>query len=815
MPSDLPHTLSRLRRPLVRTCVMGLIVPALGLPASGALAAGLPDGRAYEQVSEVQKNGNEAGIGSGTLGVGYATAALSGERIVYFQVGPAGETLSGTDLYSVASRDPQIGWRSKAALPPGYGANASNFLLEQPERFLASTDLSRFLFAAVGSFQHENPDATASAALYRAGPESLHEAEWWLSRPTLPSFSEAKPEPGHITHPPSPAGGSSDLSTSYFTWNGILTSEDQARSPHVTVSGGVPEGPHGFYEWDEGKLKSAGELPDHTFSPWGAVPAASQTSAERYPSAFALRNQVSQDGAKAFFVSPQPEYASEAGAPTELYLREQTATGSRSVLVSRDELNGGIAAAGSGSETAVTPVRTTAGHSSYVYASPDGSRAFFESQDTLARSATGESPEGPGPWMYEFNTAQDKVTYIPGVTGNILASSRDGSRLLFAKLEDVSIEREFEGRGEELETTTETFTVPVSLDLWAGGATPPQTVATWSVPSKIAAETRGEAEEKVNFSFPFASGAQDGSVFVFQTSTVLTSGAQEFNNRSAQNEVYRYEPGAAQSVVCVSCAPAKGTSTSAFASGFYANGRLIADEGGRVFFSTAAKLVPQDVNGVEDVYEWEQEGVGSCPPATPSGCTYLMSSGTSPEPSFYLDNDEVGENVFFSTRQGLAKADTDEGYDVYDARVHGGIPTQTPQAGCAEACAGAGTTFVTPPLASLATGPSGNLQPAAGQSNTVTATPKVKIVKHSVKGHGATIVLDAPVAGTVTLSGRGLRSVHASTRRGGKITLKTTLTLTGVSALKKHHGPLKVKLQVSFHPAHGGASTTSTFLRFS
>ena len=69
---------------------------------------------------------------------------------------------------------------------------------------------------------------------------------------------------------------------------------------------------------------------------------------------------------------------------------------------------------------------------------------------------------------------------------------------------------------------------------------------------------------------------------------------------------------------------------------------------------------------------------------------YLLSSGTSPDPSFYLDNDESGENVFFTTRAGLVKGDTDESFDVYDARVGGGFPEPAPATGCAETCRSAG-----------------------------------------------------------------------------------------------------------------------------
>ena len=36
--------------------------------------------------------------------------------------------------------------------------------------------------------------------------------------------------------------------------------------------------------------------------------------------------------------------------------------------------------------------------------------------------------------------------------------------------------------------------------------------------------------------------------------------------------------------------------------------RMISDDGSRVFFNSFDALVPQDTNGVQDVYEWEAQG---------------------------------------------------------------------------------------------------------------------------------------------------------------------------------------------------------------
>src|SRR5437879_1140147 len=88
-----------------RVCVRGAGVLALALGLGGGVgvtsavaALPLPDGRVYEQVSAVKKNGNEAGVttssgvGAITTQARYGTAALGGGAVAYWQVGPAGET---------------------------------------------------------------------------------------------------------------------------------------------------------------------------------------------------------------------------------------------------------------------------------------------------------------------------------------------------------------------------------------------------------------------------------------------------------------------------------------------------------------------------------------------------------------------------------------------------------------------------------------------------------------------------------------------------------------------------------------------------
>lgn len=121
----------------------------------------------------------------------------------------------------------------------------------------------------------------------------------------------------------------------------------------------------------------------------------------------------------------------------------------------------------------------------------------------------------------------------------------------------------------------------------------------------------------------------------------------------------------------------------------------MSDDGSRVFFQSPVGLAPHalyDVQiGVEtdgqpvyaqNVYEWEQEGVGSCPAGRATGCVSLISDGR--DVSFVavpvacggrgagvclLGTDETGANVFFTTADQLVPADGNTEIDYYDARI--------------------------------------------------------------------------------------------------------------------------------------------------
>ncbi len=90
-------------------------------------------------------------------------------------------------------------------------------------------------------------------------------------------------------------------------------------------------------------------------------------------------------------------------------------------------------------------------------------------------------------------------------------------------------------------------------------------------------------------------------------------------------------------------------------------------DSGAVFFDSPDPLVAQAVNGEENVYEYEPEGLGSCHGT--KGCVSLISSGTSSKESALVEVTPSGDDVFFITSGRLVSQDEDDSFNMYDAHV--------------------------------------------------------------------------------------------------------------------------------------------------
>jgi hypothetical protein len=638
-------------------CAAAFILPtsagAFATPGAEPTAGppGLPDGRIYEQVSPTNKYGNSAAkyLAEGAQ-FPVMSVAADGNGAVFSATGPMGEAATGFAEWGVAKRSAGE-WRASDPLPrasDGQGVLELSFT----KSFDVSADVSKTLFGSEKVYNSKlvKDEKTFKTGFVESGQDPLYLSgakgfpSWfgealWIAEPQIPN-----PESWDTVNEPipasySPAGASSDLSTIYFNWTGTLAPGDNIPDP--SFGGATRSSQHGmgFFEWKDGVLRYAGTLPDGTVDPYGAQ----SPEFLECVNGDGTRNQVSLDGSRAYFVSPAPERGAPSSDPLELYVHKLAPDGTTSsVLVSRDTLlpavNGLPAGAPHSPLNLNFPQDPGTGgcpETSYMYASPDGSHVFFESVDRLTAAA----PSDESIKEYEFDVSNETLTYLPGVTvgdehgtSPIMAANGDGSAFVF--------EKNTENPGETLE-----------VDLWSDGPNGPSDgniTPIVQMPSGAAAEI-GPVHLVAN-----------GSVVVFDTSAGLSG----FNN-GGLSQVYRYDAGA-NTLTCVSCPPAGVTPSGAsfthdfmiseIRRDFVAN-RGVSDDGSRVFFDTTDGLVPQDVNGRRDVYEWE------------NGSLLLISTGLSREDSIFGDNTPSGGDVIFSTSQNIAPGDTDEAYDVYDARI--------------------------------------------------------------------------------------------------------------------------------------------------
>jgi hypothetical protein len=185
--------------------------------------------------------------------------------------------------------------------------------------------------------------------------------------------------------------------------------------------------------------------------------------------------------------------------------------------------------------------------------------------------------------------------------------------------------------------------------------------------------------------------------------------------------------------------------------------RYLSDSG-RLFFDSVDALVPRDINGTWDVYEYEPEGVPgnehACTGASGSGsvvfksarvyevegrvgeegagCVGLISSGASPEESAFMDASESGGDVFFMTTSRLAPQDIESTYAVYDAHEC------TSQSPCIPQSASVSGECVTAEACRAAPVPEPSIYGApssatfSGQGNVPASSPVVKATKAKV-----------------------------------------------------------------------------------
>jgi hypothetical protein len=197
----------------------------------------------------------------------------------------------------------------------------------------------------------------------------------------------------------------------------------------------------------------------------------------------------------------------------------------------------------------------------------------------------------------------------------------------------------------------------------------------------------GQAEARRTADFQVSAS---GDYATFSSKLPLTG----YDN-DKHGEVYRYD-GIADTVDCASC-PTTGARSTGDAN--LAVRGLSLSEDGRVFFDSTDPLIPSDLNGAEDVFEWKDGEIGP------------ISSGVSPIDTSLLSISADGTDAYFFTRESLAPQDENgNSVKIYDARVGGGFPFDPSRPPCkaSDECHGPGTQAAPPPDIGTYQGSRGN-----------------------------------------------------------------------------------------------------------
>jgi DNA-binding beta-propeller fold protein YncE len=597
----------------------------------GGAGARLPDCRAYEMVSPVDKNNGDIKV------VGEAEqeaqSAEDGEKFTYSSYRSFADPKAApyTNQY-LAHRAPGEGWQSEAIVPGLAEPEEENpnfsVALTDPYK-LFSADLCLGFYVARTEPLLDPADAPPGYPnLYRRNLCGEEEDEALI--PTQPEIAARE-------FYPEPQGASADGQEA------ILRMKSETG------------GPWQAYYASKGELHFLCVLPDGTQVTQNCSGGTSgDTNLELQAlNRFAnVAGALSADGQKAYW----SDSGANANGPGKVYLRINP---------------GAQQSEGEGCEAEKACTLEVSGTvsneaSRFLAATPDGEEALF-------RTAAGG--------LYQFHLGAE-TSEVAGEVVGLVGASTDLSRIYLVSEEELAAG----GQEGELNLYLDeegTFTFIAELS---------ETDVSGEIPT-VTAEIPIYHAAKVT---------PDGSTLAFISTEPLT-GYDNTDQASgkADSEVYLYRAGQA-GPVCVSCNPGGARPRGREVKPLFSNKELLptaaslplansqlhipralSDDGKYLFFNSYDALLPRDTNGKEDVYEWEAAaGKAECEEvgatlyvAAAEGCLSLISSGESPEDSEFADASADGGDAFLITNASLLPEDPGL-FDVYDARVGGGLPPE-------------------------------------------------------------------------------------------------------------------------------------------
>ena len=569
---------SWIRPPWVTVAIMcGL---ALGQSGDSAHAAST---RAYELIAP-EHQGFPTGVGpGGNAGNQGVWIDPSGSRIAYGSADPF-LGASGLPATYLSTRGTER-WSTVGLFPHFLGGS----LMRSVQTTSVSDTFDRLYLTADAALSPDDINGTPDVYVWDVGANKLT----WLSEST---------QAGRASYD----GRSLDGRQVVFTSDKNLVPEAGGAAPKV-------------YEQRDGRVTLVSSLPGGDIHPSGA------SLGSRDSLGIALSqpvNAVSSDGSVIFFSAP-PLAASMPGDVTKLFARLD---GSSTVAIAESQCS--------------RLDCNDPSDSVFASATPTGSHVFFSTKQQLVDSDIDEKNDLYG-YQLETQTltrlSEGYGAALPSAADTIvLGSANDGTRVYFRGLNNELV-------------LWDHGVLKLLADRIGGEVGPDQDCAQ-------AGSGRSGSPQLT----------EDGGVIVFSTSALVADGS------SIGPGLYAYDVGS-DSLTPIS---AGGSLIEAAGAGYAPDcmrRRSISGDGRRIFFDTAEPLVPSDANGQRDVYEWRD------------GDLSLLSSGTGDRPSVLLGIARDGDDVFFTTSDKLVAEDRDDVQDIYDARANGFKASMQGAAACGPA----------------------------------------------------------------------------------------------------------------------------------
>lgn len=647
-------------------------------------AALLPDCRAYEMVSPVDKNGADIVAGYAHDGEdpgGYVQASPDGDRLGYAAKFPTfGEDPPNSfnfDQYLAIRHErdsPDEGWSNEGLHPPYLGRRipgSAPGIKREVSAF--SSDL-----CSVWLVDHQTPPLLPDGQV-----EAVNLYRRSACGPDAGSFETVTT--GSIPYLSDEELLSDDERASYVDEDSVEgVSDDSHHAIFLAKVPLIPEAAAGtqrqIYDRFDGATHLVSVLPGGVANSADSVVG----SGRHGLIPFNLQSALSSDGSAVYWTSLVSETSGNSGnaGTGKIYLRRHPEQGIVSGECDKQR-------------TKACTVQVSATSNAFFWqASSDGAKALYSEGNLDDGSAT----------LFLFDSATKASKTVAEDVLGVAGASRDLSRIYFVSRKALAGSAA-DGSPNLYLAEAGDITFVATLGEGDVGAREPGAVG-FSPYNVIAAS-------------PFERGTRvtpDGASIAFESRAPLVSGFDNTDDSGrAAVEVYLYQVGG--KLVCVSCNPSGARPQSREMAWPYAHpwegkpptgvraaawiptwerplhaSNVLSTDGKRLFFNSDDALLPSDANGAQDVYEWEVAGSGSCESEDANyfpqngGCLYLISSGESPFESEFWEASPNGSDVFFTTESSLVGKDPGS-IDLYDARVEGGFPEPPRRESCeGEAC---------------------------------------------------------------------------------------------------------------------------------